>query len=186
MQHEQHIIMFLLKYYSVIGTYCFFFLSFMLLGLFLPASSFPFLYHLMLGAGIPATISHFRMVFFPSSTVMLRRSFSLGSAETKTQNRKQKLPTEFHRPSQVWILQYFTPFKLYFYCRGIWGEALLNCDEMMSKNTKRKYFFFFAKYYSNVLWVSGTHTAVLSVKKCIIPDICFNRSLQLFNHKPHP
>lgn len=100
MQHEQHIIMFLLKYYSVIGTYCFFFLSFMLLGLFLPASSFPFLYHLMLGAGFPATISHFSTVFFPSSTVTLRRSFNLGSAETKTEykteipHRKPSTPYE--------------------------------------------------------------------------------------------
>lgn len=88
-QHEQHIIMFLLKYYSFIGTYCFFFFSFMLLGLFLPASSFPFLYHLMLGAGFPATISHFSTVFFPSSTVTLRRSFNLGSAETKTEHKTE-------------------------------------------------------------------------------------------------
>ncbi len=101
--------MFPLKYYSVTGTYRLIFLSFMLLGLFLPASSFSFLYHLMLGAGFPATISHFRTVFFPSSTVTLRRSFNLGSAETK-QNIK------------------ISPHSQYISSVEAFKEALLNRD----------------------------------------------------------
>ncbi len=140
----------------------------MLLGLFLPASSFSFLYHLMLGAGFPATISHFRTVFFPSSTVTFRRSFNLGSTETK-QNIKQNYSQKTITPHEGASYK-ITPHSQYISSVEAFKEALLNCHEITSNMQKKYLYYFFAKYYS------GTHINVLSVKKYIIPDICFNRS----------